>query len=336
MRAASGPPSRTPPAALPPVSAAPRPARSAFSLLDALLLLMTLIWGSNFSVIKSAFRELDPQAFNALRMIVASVAFLVVMALARRFSAGMPDSTFYSPAKLTPVEWAQLTVLGFVGHVVYQLCFIGGLARTSVANSSLMLAVTPVLIAIISALLGHERIGRKHWMGAAVSTAGIYLVVGRGLVLGGRGLAGDLLMFGAVCCWAIYTLGARPLMARHSPVGVTGLSMALGTLIYIPIVWPRVRAVDWAHVSAWTIGLSVYSALFALCVSYTIWYVAVRRIGSARTSAYSNLIPVVAMGTAVIFLGEPIETRKVIGAAAVLVGVGITRAGAGADVPPEE
>ena len=62
-------------------------------------------------------------------------------------------------------------------------------------------------------------------------------------------------------------------------------------------------------------------------MAYTIWYVAVRQIGSARTSAYSNLIPVVAMVTAVLFLGEPLEWRKVIGAAAVLAGVALTRAG---------
>ena len=68
----------------------------------------------------------------------------------------------------------------------------------------------------------------------------------------------------------------------------------------------------------------------------TIWYVAVRQIGSARTSAYSNLIPVVAMASAVLFLGEPLEGRKVIGAAAVLAGVALTRAGASATIPAEE
>ena len=297
---------------------------------------MTIIWGSNFSVIKSAFRELDPQAFNAVRMIVASLAFLAVMAGARWFSSPTHAGTFYSPARLTPREWGQLAVLGLIGHVLYQLCFIGGLARTSVANSSLMLAVTPVLIAMISAALGHERIGRAHWIGALVSTAGIYLVVGKGFRLGGPGLVGDLLMFGAVCCWAIYTLGTRPLMERHSPVAVTGLSLTLGTVVYLPLVWPRIRAVDWSRVSAWTLGLSIYSALFALCVAYTIWYVAVRQIGSARTSAYSNLIPVVAMASAVLFLGEPLEGRKVIGAAAVLAGVALTRAGSQATVPAEE
>ena len=103
--------------------------------------------------------------------------------------------------------------------------------------------------------------------------------------------------------------------------------MALGTVVYVAAVWPKVRAVDWLEVSGLTLGLLIYSALFALCVSYTIWYVAVRRIGSARTSAYSNLIPVVAMASAVLFLGEPMEVRKVLGAAAVLAGVAFTRAG---------
>jgi drug/metabolite transporter (DMT)-like permease len=307
-----------------------------FTSLDALLLLMTIIWGTNFSVIKSAVRELDPQAFNAVRMVVASLAFLAVMAVARRRFSTAPNPAYYSPARVTARDWGQLALLGLVGHVVYQFCFIGGLARTSVANSSLMLAMTPVLIAVISAALGHERIARAHWIGAGISTAGIYLVVGKGFALGGPGLAGDLLMFGAVVCWAIYTLGARPLMERHSPLAVTGLSMALGTLVYLPLVWPRVRAVQWTQVSAWSLGLSIYSALFALCVAYTIWYVAVREIGSARTSAYSNLIPVVAMGSAVLVLGEPLDWRKAIGAVAVLAGVALTRAGSQPTIPAEE
>src|SRR5687767_1655769 len=99
---------------------------------------MTIIWGTNFSVIKSAVRELDPQAFNVMRMIVASVAFLAVMGLARPLSSGTANGTFHSAARVTAVEWIQLFLLGVVGHVLYQFCFIGGLARTSVANGSLM------------------------------------------------------------------------------------------------------------------------------------------------------------------------------------------------------
>lgn len=318
-----------------------------FSGLDALLLLMAVIWGTNYSVIKSAFREVQPQAFNAVRMAIASAALLAVMAVlgrAARRRPAVPDagpggfaSIFHTPARVTPRDWLHLAGLGVVGHMLYQFFFIGGLSRTSVANSSLMLAATPVLIALATALGGRESLGRLHWLGAAVSVLGIHLVVGHGMAVGGSGTAGDLMTLGAVCCWAVYTLGARPLMARHSPVGVTGLSMTLGTLVYFPFMWPQVRQVDWTAVTPWTYSLLVYSALFALCVSYTIWYVAVRQIGSARTSIYSNLVPVVAMVTAVLFLDEPIGVRKLIGAAAVLAGVGLTRAAApGIAIPAEE
>ena len=55
--------------------------------------------------------------------------------------------------------------------------------------------------------------------------------------LGAGSLRGDAMMLAAVFCWAIYTLGARHLMERHSPVGVTGVSMAIGASLYVPLVW---------------------------------------------------------------------------------------------------
>jgi drug/metabolite transporter (DMT)-like permease len=309
--------------------------------IDALLLLMTLIWGTNYSIVKRAFVEIDPQAFNALRMVLASLVFLVIIVAIRRRRSGLseePDadaagdrvaSIWHSPAPITSRDWLAFVALGVVGHAGYQYLFIGGLALTTVANSSLLLAATPVVIAIISAVLGAERIAPLHWAGAVLSLTGIYIVVGEGMALGGASLRGDAMMLGAVFCWASYTLGARHLMARHSPVGVTGVSMVIGTMIYVPLVWRQVAATPWRSLSTGTWIAIVYSSLFALCVAYTIWYVAVRQIGSARTSVYSNLIPIVAMLTAVLFLGEHLTFPRVAGATAVLVGVALTRVGKG-------
>ena len=54
---------------------------------------MTLIWGTNYSIVKAAFREIDPQAFNASRMAIASVVFLGIIVGVRRWrvSAGSAD-----------------------------------------------------------------------------------------------------------------------------------------------------------------------------------------------------------------------------------------------------
>jgi drug/metabolite transporter (DMT)-like permease len=133
------------------------------------------------------------------------------------------------------------------------------------------------------------------------------------------------MLMAAVACWSFYTIAARPLMARHSPLGVTAMSMLIGTIVYVPAASGNLARVPWRDVSALAWVKLVYSALFALCVAYTIWYAAVRRIGSARTSIYSNLLPIVAILTAYVWLHEPIGWIKLIGAAAVLGGVALTR-----------
>ena len=178
-------------------------------------------------------------------MAIASSLFLLLIRpaqRARRLGAAAvgPSASSTRPIRSRGATGSRSRASVWSGTAGYQFFFIGGLARTSVANSSLMLAATPVLIAFMSALLGQERIGRLHWVGATLSMAGIYLVVGHGARSGDSSVTGDLMMFVAVCCWAVYTIGARPLMLRHSPVGVTGRSMAIGTLMYVPLMIPNI------------------------------------------------------------------------------------------------
>lgn len=297
---------------------------------------MTLIWGTNYAIVKSAFSDIDPQAFNALRLVLASTVMVATSRLAGRAhaqasasGAGIAEvaSIFHTPAPVTRRDWIRLAWLGLVGHCLYQFLFVGGLAKTSVANGALLVSATPVVITFLSTIGGRERIGRLHWAGTLLSLLGIYIVVGRGAHVSGASLKGDLMLMGAVVCWALYTIGARPLMARHSPVGVTALSMLIGTMIYVPLALPNLSRVPWGAVSPITWVKLVYSSLFAICVAYTIWYSAVREIGSARTSVYSNLLPIVAMITAAVWLHEPIGWAKILGAAAVLTGVALTRIG---------
>lgn len=141
----------------------------------------------------------------------------------------------------------------------------------------------------------------------------------------------------SMVCWAIYTLGSSRLMARHSPLYVTGMTMALGGLPYAATMLPQVRQVAWTHVSTWTLSALVLSSLLALCLSYLIWYTAVQRIGAARTAIYSNLVPITAMAVAILWLHEPVSPGKIAGAGCVLAGVVLTRLGRpGMAVPVEE
>ena len=296
--------------------------RSPSARIDALLLLMTVIWGTNYALIKSAFREIDPQAFNALRLVLASIVMAATSLLARRWTL---HDLFHTPAPVTRGDWLRLAGVGLVGHCLYQYLLAGGLARTSVANGALLVSLTPVVISGLSALSGHERPGLLHWAGTLVSLLGVYVIIGHDAHVTTASLRGDVMLMGAVLCWALYTMGTRRLMERHSPVGVTALSMLIGTAAYLPIAAPSLARVPWASVGPLTWLKLVYSAIFSICVAYTIWYAAVRAIGSARTAVYSNLMPIVAMATAWVWLREPVGRTKLLGAAAVLAGVAVAR-----------
>ncbi|MCX6537588.1 MAG: DMT family transporter [Acidobacteria bacterium] len=285
---------------------------SALTPFDGLLLLMVLIWGGNFSLVKAALAEIPHQSFNALRLCIASAIFLVAI-----LAKGWPS--------LSRRDWFRLALLGIIGHFVYQLCFMGGLARTTASNSSLLLGCSPVAVALASALAGHENVSRVQWVGAGLSVAGIYMVVGTGAQFGGASLAGDFLTMGAVVCWAVYTVGSRALLDRLSPLVVTGLTMAIGTALYVPAAFSELVRIDTGRIHAWVWMAVVLSSILALNVAYLIWYTSVQRIGNIRTAVYSNVTPLVAMTVAAVFLGEHITWSKAGGAAAILLGVVITR-----------
>jgi drug/metabolite transporter (DMT)-like permease len=297
---------------------------------DGLLALMVLIWGANFSVLKLALEELPAQSFNSLRILIATATFFVAIRLARRLAErqGQPVSpALYTPAALTRRDWVDLAWLGLVGHCLYQLAFVGGVDLTSVSNAALILGATPAVVALLSVLVGRERLAGLHWAGVAASFFGIYLVVGRGASFGGATLAGDLRMMASVLCWATYTIGALRLVDRHSPLYVTGVSMAIGAVPYILLSVPQMLRTDWAAVSAWTWGALVWSALFAIGLAYLIWYTAVQRIGPSRTAVYANVVPIAAIAIAAVWLGEAITPAGAAGAAAILGGVFLTRIG---------
>ena len=297
---------------------------------DGLLALMVVIWGANFSVLKLALEELPPQSFNSIRILVAAATFFIAIRLARWWAGrtGRPISAaLHTTADLTPRDRFDLVWLGLVGHCLYQLAFVGGVDLTSVANAALILGATPVVVAVMSVLLGRERLTALHWTGVAVSFFGIYLVVGRGASFGGVTFEGDLRIMVSVLFWASYTIGAMRLVARHSPLYVTGVTLAIGAVPYVLIALPQLFRTDWAAVSLWTWGALVWSALFAIGLAYLIWYTAVQRIGPTRTAIYANVVPIAALIVASVWLGEAITPAGGMGAVAILGGVFLTRVG---------
>ena len=284
------------------------PVRSAYGA----LLLMVFIWGINFPVAKSALSEFSPLAFNALRFPLAALVVLIALRRGRGFLWPAPGD-----------RW-RVFALGMLGNVFYQQFFIFGLALTRAGTASLLLAATPILTALLSAGLGHERVGARTWIGVVATFAGIGLVVlfgGDDSGEGGASLVGDLLMIGASVSWAVYTVGSRSLIERYGPVQFTAWTLWTGAVGLTLIGLPAVLRTDLSAISAGAWFGVVYAGALSIGLAYLIWYYGVRQIGNTRTAAFSNLVPVVALLAAWLQLGEVPTGGQLLGAAVILGGL---------------
>lgn len=278
---------------------------------------MIVIWGTNFSLVKVALRDFPEIPFNAMRMVVGTTVFLGALWFTRHQVKPRPP--------LTRTDWIQLFFLGVVGTFLYQLCFVAAVRRTSVGNGSLIIGLSPIVISLMSAVVGHERIRPLRWLGVFMALLGLYFVVGHGVDFSAASLRGDLLMLGGVMCWATYSVASQPILRRHSPLVVIAITFSVGATMYLLMMSPILWNVNWSAVSGFSWFLMFSSALLALNVSYWIWYTGLKKLGGSRTSMYSYLTPIVAMIVAAIWIGEPISGNQIAGASAIFAGLLITR-----------
>ncbi len=297
--------------------------RTSFSTADLLCLLMTLVWGANMSITKHALDELSPMAFNGARMLIAP---LLLWMIARRVEGPL----------LPRFEgiW-RLFILGFVGNTLYQVFFIFGLAWTKAGNVALILSFGTILTALMSRLLGHERLNRMVWAGILASLSGVLMILYESAELGFQGptLKGDLMILGAAACWSFYTVFSRPEMQRYSPLRLTTLSLSAGATIFTVFSAPSILRAPWGDISFLTYGELAYSSALSIALGYLIWFSAIHRIGSTRTAVYGNLIPFTGLLFASMVLSEPVTLQQLAGGVMILFGIFLTRLGRPPDAP---
>jgi drug/metabolite transporter (DMT)-like permease len=293
----------------------------------AALFVMVVIWGVNFSVAKIALETLSPLAFNALRFPLAAVLLFVV--LRSRRGLPLPNRD----------EIPRLILLGLLGNLLYQVFFIFGLDRTTAGNASLLLAATPIITALLSAALGHEELRARVWVGVLGTFAGITMIVlgGASAVHTGRGtLMGDLLMLGASATWSFYAVGSRSLIDRHGPLAVTAWTLWIGAIGIVAIGIPDLLELEWAVIPAKAWAATVYAGVLSIGLAYMIYYYGVSRIGNTRTASYSNIVPVIALVAAWLWLGEIPKLVQMVGAAIIISGVTVAQSAARTEaVSPE-
>jgi drug/metabolite transporter (DMT)-like permease len=273
---------------------------------------MVFVWSINFVVAKYALREFPPLVLGALRFSVAGVLIAPVYVWRQR--------------KLDRPLWAgeeswKLLALGLLGIGLNQLIFLYGLVRTSVAHAAFLIALTPMMVLLLSSWIGHERITPGKLVGLGTAVAGVGVLQGRAL-LGGHGSSlGDLCVIGASITFALFTVFSKSLRGQFDSLTSTTFAFAGSSVALAPVtLWLlAISSLEAVSVNGW---LSVlFMAIFPSLVAYLIFHHALKYLAPSRVSMLAYLQPILATAFGVVLLGEHVTASLVTAGALVLAGV---------------
>lgn len=283
-------------------------------LLYGLLALMLLFWSANFVVAKFALREFSASLAGSLRVVLAALFIM---------PAFVWQSRTQPPEPWSKRDLVELFGLGVCGVALNQLLFILGLSRTTVTHAAFISCMMPILVLLMAAAVGQERMTTRKMLGMGMAFAGVGLLhlfpVAPPPKSAAPSLFGDFLILCGGIAFAVFTVFGKHVSSRHSSITMSAFGFGGGAVAVLPLILWLSRDFDYAAVTWVGWSTLAYMALFPSVVSYLIYYWALKRIDASRVSSLLYLQPALATGLAAVTLGERV-TLPVVASGAVIFG----------------
>jgi drug/metabolite transporter (DMT)-like permease len=274
--------------------------------------LAALLWGGSIVAQKMALGSFSAVEASVLRDI-GGLAILMT-------TWWWQDGTL---GKLTRADLRALGLLG-LGVLGNHLLILLGLTYVSGAVGGVIIGSSPVVTALLSALLIRDVPLQAVWMGGLLSFAGVALVSVAGFQAAGeQPFLGSLLVFLGVVSWALYSIGSRAVMERVSALTVNWTTLLVATVLQIPLLWMDHKMLDAGAASVSTADWLAlgYLVIFATAIAQQAWLFGVQGIGPSRAAVVGNLTPVAAVGLSALILRDSVGEIEILGIVLILAGV---------------
>jgi drug/metabolite transporter (DMT)-like permease len=276
-------------------------------------LLTVVLWASAFVGIRAVADDLSPGPFALGRLLVASAALAVIVAIRRP-----------APAR----RRGDLVLIGASGVIWFGGYFAAlnaGEGLVDAGTAAMLVNVGPVLIALFAGLFLDEGFPPRLVVGAAIAFAGTAIIA---ITTGSREGAESAPLGVAMCLLAAlaYAIGVtvqKPALARVPALTVTWLACTVGTLVTLPFLPQLVEELGTAPGAA--VAWIVYLGIFPTAIAFTTWAFALNRTSAGRLGSTTYLVPPVAIGLAWLMLSEVPPSLAFLGGALCIGGVIVAR-----------
>ena len=270
------------------------------------LVVLSVLWGGSFLLIRVAVPALGPFVLVELRVGVAAVALILYALTIGR----MPKIR---------TRWKSFLVLGFL-NTAMPFCLISTAEIHLTASLAAILNSTTVMFtAIVATVWMGDVLTARKAIGILLGIAGVTVLVGWDpLPLNG----GVLLAVAAMLIASLsYALGAT--YAKQSFSGIPPLGMAIGQLCGAVVLLAPLAAVSVpAEAPSFVVALSILGlALLSTAVAYLIYFRLIENVGPTSTVTVTLLVPVFGLLFGILLLDEPFGVGTLAGLGIILLSV---------------
>jgi len=282
-----------------------------------MMILCVVFWGSVFPVAKLLLVNMSGLSLAVCRFIIA-VSCLGLYIKLRRIN--FPS--------LTSWQWLVIITTGVIGIGGFNYVFFNGLLHTSSINGALIMALSPIMTALLYSLLSRRWLEKKQVVSLLIALSGVTLVLTKGNMthlIQFHLNKGDLLMIGAMMLWSSNTLCVQKLSNWLPAIPYTQIAMASGGLSLLIFSLLQTNHHIWQEVQ--TLSLTalmgvLYIGMFATVLAYLFWIKGVSELGSTKAAPFFNLVPVFAALISLLF-GETVTQTQLLGMVIVLIGLSL-------------
>lgn len=279
--------------------------------LGAAFLLLTVVWGTTWAVIRVGLAGIPPFTGVALRFAVAG---LLLLAVAPRLGVR------FGRSRRELLLWVSNALLSFC--VSYSVVYWSEQYIPS-GLTAVLFATNPLFVAVVAHfLLPGERLGPAAALGLLLGFAGVALIFSDDLrLLGGeRVREAALVMLLSPAASAVSSVLIKRWGGGIHPLSLAAVPMLLCALVIAPVALVAERGAPLVF-DARSLGALLYLAVFGSALTFTVYYWLLARVTAGSASLISYLIPIVAVALGAALFDEPLRPRLVGGSALVLAGV---------------
>jgi drug/metabolite transporter (DMT)-like permease len=224
---------------------------------------------------------------------------------------------------LTRAESCQLFLQSFFGNFLFSICMLWGVALTSATAAGLVMGALPVVVALLSCVLLGERITGRLLLAVLCAGAGIALVqlARPALSATSSSWLGEALVFGAVCCEALYVVIGKRLSATRTPMRVSAWINLWGLALSAPLGLWQIARVDLSAIATKDWAYLVFYALAASVAAVGLWMSGLRRTPASFAGVFTVALPLSTTAVAVSVLGETLTWLHAVALACALAAI---------------